>query len=243
MDRGLYIAASGMIADQVRQDQIANDLANVSTTGYKADRTAQRSFGDVLLSERDTGQPVGRVGMGTEIAEIRTNIAPAPLKQTDESLDIGLEGTGFLAVQTAAGARYTRNGQLALAADGTLQTAGGNPVLSADGQPIKITGQGDLIIGADGTITLGGQPQGTLAIVELTNVAKQGDLLFTGTAAASAPGTTTVRQGFLEGSGVNTAQALVDMMASMRAYESAQRVIHAIDDTLGRGIQAAATGS
>ena len=68
MDRGLYIAASGMIASQVRQDQIANDLANVSTTGYKADRSAQRSFGDLLLSERTTGDPVGRVGLGAGIA-------------------------------------------------------------------------------------------------------------------------------------------------------------------------------
>jgi flagellar basal-body rod protein FlgF len=243
MDRGLYIAASGMIADQVRQDQIANDLANVSTTGYKADRTAQRSFGDMLLSERDTGQPVGHVGLGTEIAEIRTNLTPAPLKQTDEPLDVGIDGTGFLAVQTAAGTRYTRDGQLALAADGTLQTASGSPVLGKDGQPIKITGQGDLVIGTDGAITAGGQPQGTLALVELTNVTKQGDLLFSGTATASAPGSSAVRQGMLEGSGVNTAQAMVDMMASMRAYESSQRVMHAIDDTLGRGIQAAATGA
>ena len=140
MDRGLYIAASGMIADQVRQDQIANDLANVSTTGYKADRSAQRSFGDMLLSERDTGQTVGHVSLGTEIAEIRTNLAPAPLKQTDEPLDIAIDGPGFLAVKTAAGTRYTRNGQLSLGPDGTLETAAGDPVLGADGQPLKLAG-------------------------------------------------------------------------------------------------------
>ena len=243
MDRGLYIAASGMIADQVRQDQIANDLANVSTTGYKADRSAQRSFGDMLLSERDTGQTVGHVSLGTEIAEIRTNLAPAPLKQTDEPLDIAIDGPGFLAVKTAAGTRYTRNGQLSLGPDGTLETAAGDPVLGADGQPLKLAGQGRLEIAADGAVTTNGQPQGKLALVDLTGVAKQGATLFTGTPTATAPAGTAIRQGFLEGSGVNIAQAMVDMMTSMRAYESVQRVIHAIDDSLGRGIQAAATGS
>jgi flagellar basal-body rod protein FlgF len=243
MDRGLYIAASGMIADQVRQDQIANDLANVSTTGYKADRSAQRSFGDMLLSERDTGQTVGHVSLGTEIAEIRTNLAPAPLKQTDEPLDVAIDGPGFLAVKTAAGTRFTRDGQLSMGADGTLETATGDPVLGADGQPLKLAGQGRLEIAADGTLTTNGQPQGKLALVDLTGVAKQGATLFTGTPTATAPANTTIRQGFLEGSGVNTAQAMVDMMTSMRAYESVQRVIHAIDDSLGRGIQAAATGS
>lgn len=242
MDRGLYIAASGMIADQVRQDQIANDLANTSTIGYKADRSAQRSFGDVLLSERDTGTPIGHATMGTEIAEIRTDLTPAPMKETSEPLDVALDGAGFLSVQTSAGTRYTRNGQLALAADGTLVTSAGNPVLGSDGQPVKITAKGTIEIAADGTITSDGQAQGKLGIVDLTNPAKEGATLFTGTP-ATAPATTSVKQGFLEGSGVNTAQAMIEMMASMRAYESAQRVIHAIDDSLGRGIQAAATGA
>jgi len=240
MDRGLYIAASGMIADQVRQDQIANDLANTSTIGYKADRSAQRSFGDVLLSERDTGAPIGHATMGTEIAEIRTDLTPAPLKSTGEPLDVGLDGTGFLSVQTTAGTRYTRNGQLSLASDGTLVTAAGNAILGTDGQPVKITAKGTIDIATDGTITSDGQPQGKIAIVDLTNAAKEGSTLFTGTP-TTAPATTSLRQGFLEGSGVNTAQAMIEMMASMRAYESAQRVIHAIDDSLGRGIQAAAT--
>lgn len=242
MDRGLYIAASGMIADQVRQDQIANDLANVSTVGYKPDRTAQRSFGDVLLAERDTGAVIGTASQGTEIAEIRTDFTPAPLKETGEPLDVALDGQGFLSVQTEAGTRFTRNGQLGLGADGTLITAAGNAVLGSDGKPIRITAQGGIEIAADGTVSAGGQAQGKLAVVTLADAAKQGATLFTGTPGA-APAGTTVRQGFLESSGVNTATAMIEMMASMRAYESAQRVIHAIDDTLGKGIQSSATGS
>lgn len=242
MDRGLYIAASGMIADQVRQDQIANDLANTSTIGYKADRSAQRSFGQVLLAERDTGHVLGTVTMGTEIAEIRTNLTPAPIKETREPLDVAIDGEGFLAVRTPAGMRYTRDGELRRAPEGTLVNASGHPVLGTDGNTITVASEADTEFSSDGTVTSGGQTVGKIAVVTLANPAKEGVTLFTGTPGAP-PASFSVRQGFLETSGVNTAQAMVDMMASMRAYESAQRVIHAIDDTLGKGIQAAQIGS
>src|SRR3954469_7706110 len=110
MDRGLYIAASGMLAEQVRQDQIANDLANASTPGYKADRSAQSSFGDLLLANSSSGQTIGPLAMGSPIAEIRTDLAPAALKEPGEPLDVALDNEGFFAVQTPQGTRYTRNG-------------------------------------------------------------------------------------------------------------------------------------
>lgn len=242
MDRGLYIAASGMIADQVRQDQLANDLANVSTIGYKADRSAQRSFGSMLIAERGTGQVLGTASLGTAIDEIRTNFTPAPIRETHEPLDVALDGEGFLAVRTQAGIRYTRDGELRRAEDGTLVTAAGNPVLGSDGNTIRIAAEHDAVIAGDGTVTSGGQTVGKIAVVTLANPAKEGVTLFTGTAGPP-PASFTLRQGFLETSGVNSAQIMVEMMASMRAYESAQRVIHAIDDTLGKGIQAAQTGS
>ena len=84
MDRGLYIAASGMLAELTRQDQIANDLANASTPGYKADRSAQASFGELMLANRSNGQTVGPLSLGAHIAEIRTDVAPTALRQTDE---------------------------------------------------------------------------------------------------------------------------------------------------------------
>ena len=114
MERGLYIAASGMLAQQVRQDQIANDLANASTPGYKADRAAQASFEDMLLQNSQTGETVGSMSMGAHVARIVTSLQQGPLQQTGDPLDIALQGDGFLAVSTAAGNRYTRNGQLSL---------------------------------------------------------------------------------------------------------------------------------
>jgi flagellar basal-body rod protein FlgF len=218
MDRGLYIAASGMLAEQIRQEQIANDLANASTPGYKADRTAQRSFGDLLLANTTTGGVVGRQSTAVQVDEIETDFSPKPARETGEALDFAITGEGFFAVQTAQGVRYTRNGQFALDAQGRLVTAQGDPVLDAGGRPIAA---------ADGKV----DPR-RIGVVALTDPRKEGDSLVSGTPAGA--GTGTVRSGALEGSGADAARSMVDMIASMRAFEAGQKVIQAIDDTLGQ---------
>src|SRR3954466_12793337 len=106
MDRGLYIAASGMLAEQIRQDQIANDLANASTPGYKADRTAQRSFNDLLLANSATGATVGAQRPAAQVARIAPAFSGRPLRDPGEPLDFAVQGDGFFAVQTAQGVRY-----------------------------------------------------------------------------------------------------------------------------------------
>jgi flagellar basal-body rod protein FlgG len=219
MERGLYIAASGMVAEQMRQDQIANDLANASTPGYKADRVVQRSFADLLLSNSADGQAIGGLTMGTGIDRMVTDVAPQPLRDTGEPLDFGIVGNGFFAVQTAQGVRYTRNGQFTASAQGTLVDQLGEEVLDGNGQPVKLA--------ADGTA----DPKG-IGVFALTSPVKQGDNLFTGTAAGAATGT--VRGGALEGSGVDPARTMVDMIASFRAYEAGQKAIQTIDDSLHR---------
>jgi flagellar basal-body rod protein FlgF len=238
MERGLYIAASGMLSELVRQDQLANDLANANTPGYKADRSAQASFGDLLLQNSATGQTVGPLGLGVQIAATQTDLAQGPTSQTGEPLDVAIQGPGFLAVQTAQGTRYTRDGQLAVAAKGTLTTATGAPVLDDQGKTITVSGDPSaLTIAPDGTISAGGKTLAKLGLVSLTSPAKQGDTLFTGTPGAR-PAGTTVEQGALEGSDTNPARVMVDMIVSLRAYESSQKVIQSIDETLNRGIQA-----
>jgi flagellar basal-body rod protein FlgG len=235
MDRGLYIAASGMLAELARQDQLANDLANTATPGYKADRSTQASFADALIVNERTGAPIGSLPYGTAISSVQTDFAQGAFKETGEPLDVALDGDGFFSVKTAAGVRYTRDGQFSLDAKGTLVNASGYPVLDDKGNPIVITGTQAPTIGPDGSITVGGKAVAKLAVVTLDGARKQGDTLFDGKTGA-APKETAVRQGYLEASAVNVAQAMVDMITSMRAYESTQRVIHAIDETLGRGI-------
>ena len=217
MDRGLYIAASGMLAEQIRQDQIANDLANASTPGYKGDRTSQKSFGDLLLANSTSGATVGRQSTAVQVDKIQTDFSPRPSRETGEPLDFAITGEGFFAVQTSQGVRYTRNGQFNLDTQGRLVTAQGDPVLDGAGRPIAA---------ANGTV----DPR-RVGVTQLTDPRKEGDSLVTGTPAGITTGS--VRSGALESSGADPARSMVDMIASMRAFEAGQKVIQAIDDTLG----------
>jgi flagellar basal-body rod protein FlgF len=217
MERGLYIAATGMVAEQVRQDQIANDLANASTPGYKADKSTQRSFGDVLLSNTVTGQVVGPLGEGAEIDRIYTDTTAAPVRDTGEPTDLAIVGDGWFGIQTPQGVRYTRNGQFQLSPQGNLEDSLGNQVIGKNGGPVRAN--------ADGTVN--GQQVG---VFNLTNPRKIGDNYVTGTAGGQATGT--VRVGALESSNASPAKSMVDMIASFRAYEAGQRVIRTIDSTL-----------
>jgi flagellar basal-body rod protein FlgF len=220
MERGLYIAASGMIAEQVRQNQIANDLANASTPGYKADRSSQRSFGDVLLQNSVTGQIVGPLGEGVTIAKTVTDLQSAPVRSTGEPLDFAIEGQGFFELQTAQGVRYTRDGQFMRSAKGTLTDSLGNEVLGQNGQPITVK--------ADGTAA------STPGVFNVTNPTKIGDSMFSGRGTGKATGS--VQSGALESSGTDPAEAMIDMITSERSYEAGQKAIRTIDETLQKAV-------
>ena len=235
MDRGLYIAASGMLSEQTRQDQIANDLANASTPGYKGDVSTQHAFGQLLLQNTENGQTIGTLGLGAQIAATVTDMTQAPLKQTGQPLDLALAGQGFFRVQTPDGIRYTRDGQLVLDSSGRLQTATGYLVLDTNGQPIKAGSATSLQVAADGMVSSNGKSIAQISVVSLTSPVKQGDTLFVGTAGTRPAGTSVV-QGSLEGSGVDATRAMVDMLSSLRTYQSDQQAIQAIDDTLKKGI-------
>ena len=229
MDRGLYIAASGMLAEQLRQDQIANDLANASTSGYKSERTTQQTFGELLLTNSVTGADVGTQTTGVQVTNTVTDWTPQPLKDTGEPLDFAINGDGFFAVRTDDGVRYTRNGEFAADENGRLVTAAGDPVLGRNNQPITL--------GADGKV----DPR-TINVVLLNNPEKAGNNLVTGTPGAVAGLTAgAVRSGALEASGADPTQAMVDMIESMRSYQAGQKVIQTIDETLGKA--ASAVGS
>jgi flagellar basal-body rod protein FlgF len=218
MERGLYIAASGMLSEMARQDLIANDLANAATPGYKADRTAQRSFDQILLASSESGQTIGSLGTGVSIAVQQTDFTPAGIKDTGEPLDFAIAGEGFFALNTPDGVRYTRNGRFAADNQGRLVDQLGNQVVGRNGA---------IQVGADGTVD-----PGQLATFTVPDARKAGDAMFTGTAQGAGAGP--VRSGALEGSGVDAARTMVGMIASMRAFEAGQRVITTIDSTLDK---------
>ena len=205
-----------MLAEMARQDQLANDLANASTPGYKADRVSQRSFGDLMLSNSSDGSVVGPLGSGAAIDKQVTDVRPQALKETGQPLDLAVEGDGWFGVQTKQGVRYTRNGSVSADAQGKLVDQLGNAVLGVGGKPVAVT---------EGTI----DPT-KVAVFNLRNPVKQGESNFTGQ--AGGPATGQVKSGSLEGSGVDPARAMVDLMASMRTLEATQRAITTIDSTL-----------
>jgi flagellar basal-body rod protein FlgF len=219
MERGLYIAASGMLTEQVRQDLISHDLANASTAGYKADRVTTKSFGDLMLQDSATGETIGPLGLGARIESQTTDMTPGALRDTGEPLDFAVEGDGLFAVRGASGTRYTRDGQFQVSSRGTLVTAAGDEVLGPKGQPVRV--------GADGTVAAG-----EIGVTKLDAAKREGDNLFTGTARGA--GTGTVRSGALEDSAVDPITTMVDMLGSLRAFEAGQRVITTIDSTLSK---------
>jgi flagellar basal-body rod protein FlgG len=206
-----------MLAEQVRQSQLANNLSNASTPGYKPDQGEQRSFDAMLLQNTATGQTIGSLQAGVTIDKVVTDTSPAALRQTGNPLDLGIAGTGFFAVQTAQGVRYTRDGQFSSNANGDLVDQQGDPVLSQNGGPVKVSAQGTVQASAVG-------------VFNVTNPVKQGNNDFTGTAAGRATGV--VRSGELEDSGVDPIQTMTDMIASLRTYQSGQQAIQSIDQTM-----------
>jgi flagellar basal-body rod protein FlgG len=217
MDTGLYIAASGMLAQQVREDQLANDLSNASTPGYKSDSSVQSDFGSMLMANTATGQPIGTLNTGVKLGAPVTNLTPAALHSTGQPLDFGIAGQGFFAIRTPQGTRYTRDGQFQANANGQLVDGQGNQVLSQNGAPIAVSAQGTV-------------PASSLGVFNATNVAKQGNNYFTGTAGGKATGT--VKQGELEDSTVDPVNTMVHMISSLQTYQAGENAIQTIDSTM-----------
>src|ERR1051325_8667980 len=132
MNASIYKAASGAIAEMQRLDVAAQDLANVSTTGYKGQRI---TFGEVLAGSPGSDRPGGLVAT----ADQKTNFLPGEMQSSGNPFHLAINGDGLFAVQTPRGERYTRNGSFTLRADGTIVTSAGDPVLG-EGGPLQISG-------------------------------------------------------------------------------------------------------
>lgn len=206
-----------MVSEQVRQDQLSNDLANSSTPGFKPDETPQHSFGAMLMANTEGGAAIGSVNEGVALGKSYTNMTPGAMQETGEPLDFAIEGSGFFAVKTPEGIRYTRDGQFTTSSAGLLTDSSGDPVLDAKGAQIRVS--------ATGTV-----PAGKVGIFEVPGAAKQGENLYTGKPAGKPTGT--VRQGSLEGSGVDAAKVMVEMITSLRSFQSGQQAIQSIATTL-----------
>jgi flagellar basal-body rod protein FlgG len=206
-----------MVAEQVRQDQLSNDLANASTPGYKPDESLQHSFGEVLLANTEGGPQIGSLDAGVALGKTYTDMTPGTMQETGEPLDFAISGGGFFAVKTTQGVRYTRDGQFTTSAQGVLTDTNGDPVLNQSGAEVKVGAKGEV-------------PVSALGLFEVPGAVKQGENLYTGTASGKPSGT--IRQGALEGSGVDAAKIMVEMITSLRSFQSGQQAIQSIGQTL-----------
>lgn len=256
MIRSLWIARTGLDAQQTQLDVIANNLANVSTNGFKRGRAV---FEDLLYqtirqpgaqSSQQTQVPTGlQLGTGAKTVATARVFTQGNLQKTDNTLDMAVNGAGFFQVLLPDGTTaYTRDGSFQKDSQGQIVTADGFPVQPNITVPATAT---SLSIGQDGTVTITQQGSsattqiGSIQLATFVNPAglqSIGQNLFLETASSGTPtpntpgtnGTGTVNQSYVETSNVNVAEELVTMIQTQRAYELNSKVVSTSDQMLGR---------
>jgi len=256
MIRALYTAASGMNAQQANIDNVAHNLANVNTTGFKKSRI---EFEDLVYQEMrvagasasaTTEAPVGlEIGLGTRAVASARNFSAGNLRSTGAPLDMAVEGDGFFQITLPNGTTgYTRAGSFHLDAQGAIVTAEGyalEPQITIPSNATTVSISKDGIVSATVAGQTAAQQIGTIELATFSNPAgmrPMGGNLFTPTTASGeaetgAPGTDsrgTLQQGFLEDSNVSVVEEMVNMIIGQRAYEANSRVIKAADEMLSQ---------
>lgn len=224
MDRMIYLSMSGAKATMQRQDTLANNLANASTPGFRAELQAFRAV------------PVLGSGASTRVYTLETttgyDATPGPVTSTGRSLDVAVKGASWLAVQAFDGTEaYTRGGSLDVASDGTLTTRGGLPVLG-DGGPIQVPPNATVSIGSDGTVSAKASDGKINAIGKLKLVTPEAALergtdgLFRSAGGdLGADDTARVQDGALEGSNVSSIATMVAMISAARQFEAQMKLL------------------
>lgn len=235
MDYGLYTAFLGMRSRQRTLDALANNIANASTVGFKAQRLI---YSSIEAQNKDAGDRQNLLaGVSTTSG---TDFTAGAIQQTGRNLDVAIEGDAFLQVQTPRGVRYTRAGNLSLNAEGQLVTKNGDLVVG-NGGAITVP-QGEITIGEDGTVSVGNQVVDQLKLVRFDNptaaLTQEGAALFIATGAEQPQESKNSRvvQGALESSNVNSLTEMVAMINNSREFESLQKSVSLLMNDLGRKI-------
>ncbi len=242
---GLYLSALGAKSQEIRLGVVSNNLANASTTGFKRDLTVFENhlpFDLVQGNPRDTPERLVNSFGGNTVAEIVTDFSQNPLEATGGSLDVALAGPGFIKVATKAGKFLTRDGALTLDQDGTLVTTDGARVLSDEGAPITVNpSAGPVTIGPDGLVSQEYEQEleevGKIALVEprhYDQLQKVGNNLYKNHGGERPAGPDlSLKQGFLEGSGVQAVHEMVQLIETSREFEANMNMIRFQDEALG----------
>ena len=234
MDRMLYVAMTGAKNTMLAQAINNNNLANINTTGFRADLA---SFQAMPVEGAGYHSRVNAVVTGTDV-----DMASGPLVNTGRELDVAVKGDGYIAIQAPDGSEaYTRAGDLKINSGGILVTGTGNPVLGNSG-PIAIPPHEKLEIGSDGTISILpiGQAPSTLAIVDRIKLVKaptekmiktdEGLLRPATQSPLAVDGSVTLQSGVIESSNVNGIDALANMIELSRHYEAQVKLLKVAED-------------
>jgi flagellar basal-body rod protein FlgG len=248
MVRGLYTAYTGMAAQQKRMDIISNNLANVNTTGFKKDGVVFETFKEAYMYKvndpEETGtEKIGTTNFGVRIGENYTNFEQGSFEQTGDQYNLALEGDGMFVVgryddSGVITEKYTRDGCFGLNSEGKLVTRDGYFVIGENG-PIVID-EDDVYINENGNIESSGELIDKIKIVDFENtdtLKKTGNNLFESTdSTIEKEFSGKVLQGFVETSNVETVNEMVNMIDVLRTYESNEKVLSTIDDTLSKAV-------
>lgn len=226
MDSGFYAACSGLKSQTSALEIAANNIANLSTTGYRGQIP---SFHSLLV--QSAGPRAGGwerlVNEQATLTGSRLDLGQGNLEHTGNPLDFAIEGPGFFAVQAKGGTLYTRNGNFQVSATGELVTAAGDPVLGMSG-PITVP-NGTVAISPDGTVSVDGAVVAKLRLMEFaagTPVQPAGSSYYAATGGSSAI-SSSVRQGMLESSNVSAVCAMVGLISAQRQAEMSERAMNA----------------
>ncbi len=246
MTRGFFIAGTGMMLQRRNMEVITSNITNADTVGYKKDILTSRTFNDVLLERiNDTAvvgqtRQVGPLNWGTRVDQLYVDYQIGNFEESGNPTDIALAGDAFFALNTPQGERYTRAGNFVVNAQGYLTNPDGHAVLGQNG-PVYVGGR-DFSVDSLGNIAIDGTVTDRLRLVTFGDNAglrKQGDNLYFSTGGqpqVAGIGEVEVLQGFTENSNVDIGREMVDMITVYRTYETNQRMLTMIDETVGKAV-------
>ena len=233
MDSGFYAACAGLRAQSQALEVAAHNLANLNTSGFRAQRVSFQSLLALLqpAATNELNQAINNYGV---VEGTRLDLSAGNVQMTGNPLDLAVEGDGFFAVQTARGTRYTRGGSFRISTSGELITAAGDPVLGESG--VIHVPSGVLSISSDATLSVAGAVAGKIRLAEFApgaSVTSEGNgLLIAGQAQPARR--TVVRQGALEASNVNPIRAMTELIGVERQAEMMQRAMSLFHSEMNR---------
>jgi flagellar basal-body rod protein FlgF/flagellar basal-body rod protein FlgG len=235
MDSGFYAACTALMSKTQALDSVANNLANVNTSGFKSERN---QFSSALANASATGASPLNLAVNNYgvLGGTRLDLSEGSLQKTGNDLDFAIDGSGFFAVQTASGRMYTRSGNFQIASNGQLVTPEGDPVLGDKGV-INVSG-GKVQVGPDGTISVNGAVAGQLKIVDFpstTQITSMGKTYYSAPASAEiAASKSSVQQGVIEASNVNPVSSAVELINVQRQAEMMERALSFFNSDLDK---------